>query len=168
MQCQVCIVRLIPTHLKFTHKVELTPLTPTPNLNITPNPSNASNHCDSCSWTFKTRDGYISHLEAVHKMTLPKAQRAIPNPTISPDIDDPIFFCKSCQLNYQTRTNYRTRVRSVHKLQSPPLTKKSIFAPNISITDTQKLNNTTCGICKIKYSSRRYYQQHWEKFHSDG
>lgn len=158
-------------HLKISHKMVLKPLhaNPKPNFKITPDPYNSSNHCDSCNWTFGSLSVYRSHLDGVHKMIIPRLQRIKCNPDISPDINDPNNYCKSCQVTYRNRTRFRKHLRRVHKMELTPLRKQTIFDPAISTSDLRKgSNKTSCTICKLKYGSKIYLQQHMDKHHSNG
>lgn len=48
-----------------------------------------------------------------------------------------------------------------------PLIKKPTFDPAISPNDTKNPNNTTCMICKFRYSSQQTYQKHMKNIHKD-
>lgn len=91
-----------------------------------------------------------------------------PDPNILPDIDDPNFYCKSCQAQYASCKNYRIHLRRVHGLKLVPLRKKSTFDSTISVDDTKNPKDTTCIICKLRYSSRTGYQTHMKNTHKDG
>lgn len=58
----------------------------------------------------------------------------------------------------------------MHDISLPPLIRQqtAIFDPTISLDDTHDLKNTSCTIRKIKYGSRKYYQQHMNKYHKNG
>lgn len=154
-------------HLRRAHKMKFTPLTSRPNLKTTPNPDDPRNHCDSCNWTFKPTSQYRLHLKRVHNI-IRASSRPTPNPNISPDINDLNFYCKSCQYGFKCRSTYRMHLRGVHKIELESLLKQPIYDPTISNEDTKDPTNTSCVICKIKYSRKSYYRKHMEKVHKDG
>lgn len=153
-------------HLKAFHKMELTPMKPTPNFNIKPDPKNARNHCDSCSWTFKSKSNFQVHLEKVHKVPIPSApKRSSPDPNIQPDVNDPNCYCRVCRYNYKDRHGYRVHLKNIHKMELAPLNRYP--SCDNSTINTQDPKNTVCPICKYKYSSRYVYQTHMKVQHRD-
>lgn len=56
----------------------------------------------------------------------------------------------------------------MRKLELAPLHRAALFDPTISIDDTKNPNNTSCVICKMKYSSIKSFQSHMRNYHSDG
>lgn len=155
-------------HLRKIHNMDLTPLKPRPNFSIAPNPNNASNHCDSCNWTLSPKPHYRRHLITVHKLVLPELKRSPLNPDILPDIHDPNFYCKSCKVKLKSRRRYRNHLKCVYKMELEPIAKPRIYDPTISVNDTKKADNTSCVICKFKYSTQKYHKRHTEIFHKDG
>lgn len=156
-------------YLKRYHNVELTPLGPTLNPNISPDHNNTNNHCDSCNWTFSSRSTYWTHLEAVHKMIIPDEGRAtLPNANILIDIDDPKLFCKPCQVKYKTLNSFRGHLQRIHKMELIPLSKKPVLDPTISVQDVENADNASCTICKFTYSCKRTYQRHMKYVHKNG
>lgn len=97
-----------------------------------------------------------------------KNHKRTPNPNILPDIGEPNFYCESCPLKHRTLGGFRSHLRSVHKMKLTPLVKRPIFDPTISVSDTQNLNNASCAICKLKYSSKASYKWHMKHFHDGG
>lgn len=95
-----CTVKWYRKHLQRVHKMKLPPTHPTPKLAITPNLDNLNNHCDSCIWTYSSKQTYRYHLELVHKINIFRVERIALNPNISPDIVDPNNYCKSCRKTY--------------------------------------------------------------------
>lgn len=135
--------------------MELTPLRPTPNSDITPDSYHKGNHCESCSWTFKLKHVYHNHLKRVykmaipHKMTIPRKTKTKPNHDIVPDIDDPNYYCKSCQKSYKSNSKYCNHLRSVHRMKLSLLRGRSEPTPTISIDAIPKdPQNKTCVVCQ--------------------
>lgn len=159
--------RIYRWHLKNHHKMDLTPLRPKPDLNITPSLNNSSNHCDSCNWTLASERTYRQLLEPVHDIIIPR-KKAMPNPNILPNINDLNFYCNSCQLTYSSRSEYRRHLKRIHKTEIAPLVQQPIYDPTISVDDTKNPNNTSCAICKLIYSNKQRYQKHMKTIHKDG
>lgn len=120
-------------YLREIHKMSLTPLKPTKDLDITPAIDNSTKYCNSCNWTYESKRKYHCHLRKAHGISC----RENLNPNISPDIDDRNFYCQSCQIKYKARRDYRLHLRRVHKIVLVPILKKTIYDPTISVEDTQ-------------------------------
>lgn len=82
-------------------------------------------------------------------------------------MNDSNFYCKSCQYSYKSSTVYREHLKNVHKMEQTSLRKKAPFDPTISEADTKNPENTSCIICKRKYSSRNSYQYHMKHIHKE-
>lgn len=150
----------LPQRLQRTHKMHLTRLNAKCNPNISPDPNNVDNYCNSCNWTYSSRKNYLSHLKDKHNII---SQKLVPGPNILSDVDDPNFYCKSCESKSKNHSLYRTHVQRVHKMQLTPSLKQPTFDLSITIEGTKNPKNTSCAICR-----KDSYQKHMEKVHKDG
>lgn len=102
-------------HLIRYHGMELSaPLKITTESIIIHNSNYTSNHCDSCNWTFPSKQNYRRHMQAAHEMIVPRL-KAKQDPNISPDINDPNYHCRSCLVSYKNLYGYRQHLKKVTK-----------------------------------------------------
>lgn len=132
-RCSVCVktfkdVSCFREHLRKIHEINLTPMEPTPNLNITPNFTNSNNHCDLCKWNFSSGATYRTHISNCHtNVELSGRRLSCINPlVVEMDAGDKKNKrCTICKREYACRGGYVTHVNSCHKDGSrEPITKK--------------------------------------------
>jgi hypothetical protein len=101
------------------HKMTLLPFIPIPDLNVTPDSSDAKGYCASCKWTYCGRDLYLDHLKQIHGMTLSRLSNTEQTPTISANIIDYISSfdktcCIICKIKYISESIYKAHMKEEH------------------------------------------------------
>ncbi|KAI8076122.1 hypothetical protein BDF21DRAFT_474189 [Thamnidium elegans] len=160
--CNICSRRfrtfkLYRKHMTNQCNIHIPPIQPKRNLSKIPDTHDLNNYCSSCSYMFKSRNGYNTHLINVHHITSTSHSDIIPNSA------DQNNYCAACDQTFNGRHSFIEHLTSVHLDKMPELY-QGLDCESFSGKDL--MYTKSCADCQKVFLSKRLLRIHMNKIHS--
>jgi hypothetical protein len=77
---------------------------------------------------------------------------------VASNIDRTNLYCLVRKTTSKHKYAYREHMKNVHKIEMMPLIKQPKYDPGMKV-DNDDPNNTSCGICKLIFKTKRNYHR---------